>query len=229
VVDADRERLSLLAALKPTLFVTLRTDVVQAATPAAVQEYRASINVEWSPDNGPEVDLETLSSLAHVDAEHFLPEIGNVLPETLVIPVGQAEFFSADLLSATCWQELSARGLDVGLVGEALFGEAFDLAKLRSVVDLVHGRALIVNSLEIAPAWRGAGFGLLAMELAIGELGRGADVAALYPMKPGVADLAERAAVNRALSEYWARVGFVDFNGIMIRDLSGHDEDDSGE
>ena len=141
-----------------------------------------------------------------------------------MIPVGQGEFFWADLRSPTCWEELSGRGLDVGLVGEALFGEAFDLAKLRSVVDLDYGRALIVNSMEIAPAWRGAGFGLLATELTIGELGRDADVAALYPMKPGLADLAERAAVNRALSEYWARIGFVDFDGIMIRDLSRRDE-----
>ena len=185
-MDADRQRLSLVTALKPTLFVTLHTDVVQDASPAAVQEYRAEVYVEWSPDDGPEVDLAALSALAHVDAEHFLPEIGNVLPETLVIPVGHGEFFAADLLSATCWPELSGRGLDVALVGEALFGEAFDLATLRSVVDLVHGRALIVNSMEIEPAWRGAGFGLLATELALGELGRGADVAALYPMKPGV-------------------------------------------
>ncbi len=184
--DVEQGRLSLVTALKPTLFVTLRTDVVQDAGPAAVQEYGATVNVEWSPDDGPEVDLAALSALAHVDAEHFLPEIGNVLPDTLVIPVGQGEFFWADLRSPTCWEELSGRGLDVGLVGEALFGEAFDLAKLRSVVDLDYGRALIVNSMEIEPAWRGAGFGLLATELALGELGRGADVAALYPMKPGV-------------------------------------------
>ena len=74
--EVEQGRLSLVTALKPTLFVTLRTDVVQDSDPAAVQEYRATVSVEWSPDDGPEVDLELPSALAHVDAEHFLPEIG---------------------------------------------------------------------------------------------------------------------------------------------------------
>jgi hypothetical protein len=39
-------------------------------------------------------------------------------------------------------------------------------------------------------------------------------------MRPGVTDLSERAAVSSALSEYWGRIGFAEFNGIMIRDLS---------
>jgi hypothetical protein len=60
---------------------------------------------------------------------------------------------------------------------------------------------------------------LLAAELALRELGRCVDVAALYPMRPGLEDLDERAAANRALSQYWARLGFVDFNGIMILPL----------
>jgi hypothetical protein len=206
--------------LRPTLFVTVRTDLLQTGGESAVvQDYNAEVRVEWSPDNGPDIDLAEFSRLAKVDAERFLP-VGHFMPETLVVSVGNGSLVAADLQAPTCWSDLASRGLDQGLVGEALIGEGFDLTELRSAVDIVHGRALIVNSMEIAPEWRGGQYGLLATDLVIRELGRCADVAALYPMKPGVADLAERAAANRGLSDYWGRIGFVDFNGIMIRDLA---------
>ena len=69
--------------LRPTLFVTLRTDVRQSShgsTPGAVQEYLASVHVEWSPDDGPDVDLAALSTLAHVDAATYLPELEPAAP-----------------------------------------------------------------------------------------------------------------------------------------------------
>jgi GNAT superfamily N-acetyltransferase len=221
VEAAESSRRSVVDGLRPTLFVTLRTDVRQHhGSLPAVQEFLASVQVEWSPDDGPDVDLAALSALAHVDAATYLPELSRLLPETLIMPVGNGRLVSADLLSEMCWDELSALGLDVALVGEALLGEHFDLAELTAEIDLVHGRAVIVNSMEISPDWRGAQYGLLAAELALRELGRCADVAALYPMRPGLEDLDERAAANRALSQYWARLGFVDFNGIMILRLN---------
>lgn len=215
---AESSRRSVVEGLRPTLFVTLRTDVRQSShgsKPGAVQEYLASVHVEWSPDDGPDVDLAALSTLAHVDAATYLPELSRLLPETLIMPVGNGRLVTADLRSESCWDGLSALGLDVALVGEALLGEHFELAELTAEMELVHGRAVIVNSMEISPDWRGAEYGLLATELALRELGRCADVAALYPMQPDLADLDERAAANRALSQYWARLGFVDFNGIM--------------
>ncbi|HQR80131.1 MAG TPA: hypothetical protein PLT68_07920 [Actinomycetota bacterium] len=215
--EAEQIRLSVVRTMRRTLFVTLQTEVVQGDP--AVRDYRARVQVEWSPDNGPDVDPAGLSELAHVDVEGFLPEVGSLLPETLVIPVGEGNLVLAELNSAQCWEELAERSLDLGLVGEALLGEGFDLALLRSTVELVHGRALIANYMEILPEWRGAEYGLLSLELAIRELGRCADVAAMYPMRPGLADLEQRAAANRALSAYWGRMGFVDFNGIMIRPL----------
>lgn len=221
VGTAEQVRLAVVDTMRQTLFVTLQTEVVQGEP--AVQQYRARVQVEWSPDDGPEVDLAGLSELAHVDVEGFMPEVGSLLPETLVIPVGEGDLVLADLTSPQCWEELAAMSLDLGLVGEALLGEGSDLALLRSTIDIVHGCALIANYMEILPEWRGGGYGLLGLELAIRELGRGADVAAMYPMQPGLADLDQRAAANRALSRYWGRVGFVDFNGIMIRALPhGH-------
>lgn len=219
--------MSVLQALGSTLFVTLRTDVVQTQTRSATQEYSATVQVAWSPDDGPDVDLGQLAELTGVDVENYLPEVDSLLPDTLVVPVGHGTLVRADLTAPTCWDELSGRGLDVGLVGEALLGEAFNLAELQASFEVVQGRALIVNYMEILPEWRGARYGLLATELAIRELGRCCDVAAMYPMQPGLADLDERAAANRALSAYWAQLGFVDFNGIMVRDLSVRDADAS--
>ncbi len=205
-------------ALAPTLFVTLRTDLRQPG-PSAVQEYSALIQIQWSPDDGPDVDLKVLSVLTDVDTETYLPELDKQLPDVLAVPVGRGRFVVADLVAPSCWQELAGRSLDLGLVGEALLGEAFDLSELRTAYDVVHERALIVDSVEIEPEWRGAGYGLRAAELGVQELGRCADLAALFPMRPGVVDLEERAAAAAGLSRYWAQLGFADYNGIMVREL----------
>ncbi|MGB2737359.1 MAG: hypothetical protein WBC27_04880 [Candidatus Nanopelagicales bacterium] len=221
--DAGSTRLSVVRALRSTLFITLRTDVVQPTARSATQavhDYTGIVKVEWSPERGQDVDLTALSAMTNLDVEGFVPEVDSLLPKTLVIPVGRGEFVTADLQAPDCWEELDSRGHDLGLVGRALLGEGFDLAELRAAFELVHMRAVIVNSMEIDPEWRGAKLGLLATELAIRELGKGADVAALFPMKPGLADLAERAAANRALSGFWGHLGFVEFNGIMVRDLT---------
>lgn len=214
------DRASVVKGLRQTLSVTVRTELLQP-TPVAVQEYTAALNVHWSPDDGPDVNRAALSELAKVDIDAYLPELDRFLPDTLAIPVGQGSFVSVDLLAPSCWTELAGRGRDLGLVGEGLLGEAFDLSELRSTLDMTHGRAVIVNYVEIAPAWRGAKYGLLAAELVIRELGRCADAAALYPMQPGLEDLGERATAAAALADYWGQIGFVDFNGIMIRDLTG--------
>ena len=75
------------------------------------------MHVEWSPDDGPDVDLAALSTLAHVDAATYLPELSRLLPETLIMPVGNGRLVTADLRSESCWDGLSALGLDVALVG----------------------------------------------------------------------------------------------------------------
>lgn len=224
---SDPGRELVVKALRATLSVTLRTELVQPqppATTAAVREYAAALNVHWSPDDGPDVDRATLSELANLDVDTYLPELDRFLPDTLAIPVGEGSFVVVDLRAADCWTELSSRGWDLGLVGKALLGEAFDMSELRATLDVTHGHAVIVNYVGISEDWRGAQYGLLATELVIRELGRCADLAALYPMQPGLEDLAERSTAAAALARYWQQIGFVDYNGIMIRALAGDGE-----
>ncbi|MBK6762249.1 MAG: hypothetical protein IPG68_02730 [Micrococcales bacterium] len=213
----ESEELSLAMQMRPTLFVTLQTDLRQMPTP--VQPYRASLAVRWSPDDGPDVDLAELSERTGVDVRNYVPEVGNVMPDGLVASVGEGRFTTVDLSAPDCWECLTGNGQDLAMVGEALLGEKFDQAELRAAFPVVHQRAVIVEHVEVVPEWRGAGYGLVAIEIVLRELGRCADVAALYPMQPGLTDLAERQEASERLTRHWGRLGFADFNGIMAKAL----------
>ena len=210
-------RLSVVTGLRSTLHVELSATLVQPSSPAQV--YSAIVQVSWSPDNGPDVDSEALSELVGVDTDLYLPELSSLLPDTVTVDVGHGEFVSADIGAPDCLQELADIGPGVGLVGKALFGEGLLQKELRATFELPHEHVIIVAHMEIDPQWRGAGYGLLATELVLRELGRAADIAALFPMKPGLDDLAQRDAAARALADYWGRIGFAEFNGIMAMGL----------
>ncbi len=186
---------------------------------SAAQVYAAVVQVSWSPDNGPDVDPEALSELVGVDTNAYLPELSSLLPDTVTVDVGHGEFVAADVSAPDCLQELEDIGPGVGLVGKALYGESLQQKELRASYDIAYGHVVIVAHMEIDPQWRGAGYGLLATELVLGELGRAADAAALFPMQPGLDDFAERDASARALADYWGRIGFSEFNGIMAMAL----------
>jgi len=209
---------SLAMSMQPSLFVTLQAHLEQ--TPAPVQAYRADIAVRWSPDDGLDVDLAELSERTGIDVRNYVPEVANVMPDGLVAPVGKGRFATVDLSAPDCWESLSQKGHDLAMIGEALLGEGFDQAELRAAFPVVHQRAVIVEHVEVDPEWQGAGYGLVATELVLRELGRCADLAALYPMRPGLADLDERHAASERLAGYWARLGFAGFNGIMAKLLA---------
>lgn len=213
----ESSRLAVVRTMRSTLGVEVCAELTQQ--PAPVVECRVRLYVRWSPDDGPDVDPTEFSRLAGVDVESYLPEVGNGLPDVLTVTVGSGMFYAVDLEAPDCWKDLAARSLDLGLVGEALLGEKFDEAELRTRFEIVHERAIIVANVEVLPQWQGGSYGLLATEVVLRELGRSADVAALYPMKPGLADLSERAAAAAGLAQYWGRIGFTDFNGIMARAL----------
>ena len=217
VNHTHQRTLSVVANLRSPLHVRLRTSLVQPAT--AVQLHDAKVRISWSPDHGPDVDLAVLSELTGFDTESFLQELSGPIPETLTTTVGRGEFAVVDLSAPRFCEELADVGPDFGLVGRALLGENFDQAELRASFATTHQRAVIVANMEIGHKWRGAAYGLLATELVLGELGRCADVAALFPMKPGLEDLAARDASARALADYWGRIGFAEFNGIMAMQL----------
>lgn len=217
MVQQQSLRMSVVTALKPTLFVTLSTDLRQ--TVSSVQPYVASVKVRWSPDDGPDVDTDELSTMAHVQIQTYLPELFKFLPETLAIPVGSGRFATADLAAPECAQDLLAHGMDLGLVGHVLRGDDGDLAPLRSAFPGARDRVLIADYLQIDDDWRGSGYGVLAMNLILGAMRELVDLAALYPMGPGLTDFAERQASHDALSVYWAKAGYRPFDSIMVRDL----------
>lgn len=194
--------------LAPTLLVRLTIDVPRADSHPAIRDHSAKVLVRWSPDI--ELDLPTLSEMAGIKAENHSEEVE--------IQVGWGRLATVDLTVADCWEQLSQRA-DLRLVGHALMGERFDMAELRASYPLLHQRVLIADYLEIDPHWRGAAYGLVALDLAVNELGKGSDVAALFPMRPGVQDLAERDAASLALFRYWRQIGFEEFNGIMAKGL----------
>ncbi len=217
VVKSDDLRLSVVRRLRQTLFVTLITEIEQ--DDAGVHDYRIEVGVRWNPDEGPDVDLAELALLSHVDVESYLPELIKSLPKTLVVPVATGSVAVVDLANPDCLEQLRARSMDLALVGEALWGEDLDLRPLTEQYPLTSLRVLIANNLVVLPEWRGAGMGLLAMELVLERLRPGLALAALYPMQPGLTDFAERNASNERLSSYWSRIGFEPFEGIMVRPL----------
>ena len=217
MVQQQSLRMSVVTALKPTLFVTLSTDVRQKS--CSVRPYTASVKVRWSPDDGPDVDTDELSAMAHVQIQTYLPELFKFLPETLAITVGSGRFAIADLAAPECPQDLLANGMDLGLVGHVLLGQDGDLAPLRSGFPGARERILIADYLEINPDWRGAEYGVLAMNLVVEAMAELVDLAALYPMGAGLTDFGQREASHEALSRYWARAGYRRFDSIMVRDL----------
>lgn len=214
-VETEDLRLSVVRTLRETLYVRLSSDIEQ--DDSGVHDYQVSVGVRWSPDGGPSVDLPELSLLSHVDAELYLPELNKSLPDPLSIQVGAGTFAVADLRDSGCLHELSRRSLDLGLVGKALWGVNQDLRPLTDTYDFEGSRVLIANSMEISAQWRGAGYGLLATEMVLTRLQPGVALAALYPMQHGLSELEARAESHRILSDYWSRIGFEEFDGIMVR------------
>jgi hypothetical protein len=217
MVQQQSLRSAVAAALKPTLFLTVSTEVRQQRS--SVQPYNVAVKVRWSPDDGPDVDTDELSAMAHVQIQTYLPELFKFLPETLSIPVGSGRFALADLAAPTCVQDLVANGMDLGLVAHVLRGEAGDLQPLHKAYPGARERVLIADFLEIDSEWRGAGYGVLAMQLLLGAFRELVDVAALYPMGPGLTDFEERESSHAALSVLWARAGYMPFDSIMVQDL----------
>jgi hypothetical protein len=213
----ESARVSVVRALAATLAVRLVTEVDRQSVNRAVHDYQATVLVRWSPDQ--EADLDALSAMAGIDAAAHLPEVGS-RPEPLEFVVGRGTFATVDLAAPSCWEELSSRP-DLRILGSALLGEDLDQSELRVAYPILHDRAVIAEHLEIDELWRGGDYGCTALELALAELGRDADVAALFPMAPGVQNLAARDAASIRLSRLWARAGFEEFNGVMARGLVG--------
>jgi hypothetical protein len=100
---------------------------------------------------------------------------------------------------------LDAESGDLATVGEAL------LAGYEDLMDDLGGAdpgVVIVDQVHIQPAWRSLRLGLIGTGLTVRELGRGASMAVLYPMEPGIDEEDRRAASRERLTRYWGRLGF---------------------
>lgn len=212
----EAERLAVVRDLGWTLCVRITTEVPRTDPTPAVRDHDARILVRWSADS--DVDPDTLAEMTHLGAENYLPEVASGWGPR-EIDVGWASLATIDLAVEDCWAQLAQRQ-DLRLVGRALLGERLDLRELRAAYPGRHRWALVASMLQIDPHWRGAEYGLVALDLAVRELGRRADVAALFPMAPGVQDLTERDVASIGLFRYWARAGFEEFNGVMARSLA---------
>lgn len=204
----ERARLAVVHALAPSLWVRLTIDVPRADRHPPLRDHSAQVFVTWSPDS--DLDLAAVSQMGGIKAENH--------SEPVAIQVGRGRLATVDLTVPDWWDAVSARP-DLRIVGRAVLGEKFDMAELRAAYPLLHQRVLIADYLEIESQWRGANYGLVALDLAVNELGKGSDVAVLFPMEPGVQDVAERDAASLALFRYWSLIGFEEFNGIMAKGL----------
>jgi hypothetical protein len=125
---------------------------------------------------------------------------------------------------------LDGEDADLGLVAEALFAPATgQLAlELDELIEPAGSRLLILNSVRLAPEWRGFGLGVLLAGTAMKKLSGGARLAACYPAplaEPGDADGEDdpvaRGVAEATLSEVWAQLGFEHFRGgVHVLDLN---------
>lgn len=117
---------------------------------------------------------------------------------------------------------------DLGLIAETVFsagGGNLD-PELDDLLEPVGSRILILNSVRLAPEWRGFGFGALLAGTAIKKLAGGARAAVCYPAPIGEPDEEEPSEAAReraiqALGRVWAQLGFEHFrDGVHVLDLS---------
>ncbi len=137
---------------------------------------------------------------------------------------------------------LDGEDADLGLVAEALFDPATSrpVPEFDELVEPAGERLLVLDSVRLAPQWRGFGLGVLLAGTAIRKLSGGVRAAACYPAPLGEAgdadreeepeEAAERAVAMATLSEVWGQLGFEHFRrGVHVLDLNRVTLDESLE
>lgn len=128
---------------------------------------------------------------------------------------------------------LDGEDADLGLIAETIFsaGNGGLDPDLDMQLEPIGSRILILNSVRLAPEWRGFGLGVLLAGTAIKKLSGGVRAAVCYPApidEPASGhpdtrqgDPAERQDAVAALGRAWGRLGFEHFrNGIHVLDLN---------
>lgn len=205
----------LTGSLNARLECELRTADNQMEPPGAV-DYYATFFVDWFPgDMDTEPDGVVLAAAARAAG------ITDADSECVEIPVGRAHFLIVDTADPNLYEALDAREGDLELLGSVLLSQGHLVDALADQLEIGSGYGILGNSLSIDAPWRGMHLGLRGAALALNELRRGCDFAAVFPMEPGTRKEDERHASHARLAKYWARLGFELWqNQIMVLDLN---------
>ena len=102
------------------------------------------------------------------------------------------------------------------------------VSDLDDVLESFDADLLIIDAVNVAPAWRGRQLGALLAASAVERLGRGCRAAACFPAPLGGASQAKTPAHKRAVSKltnHWQSVGFTPWKkGISLLDTASFSE-----
>jgi hypothetical protein len=205
--------------LTGSLFTRLECELRTADNrmePSGAVDYYATFFVDWFPS---EIDTEPDEVVLAAAAR--AAGIADATSECIEIPVGRAHFLIVDSADPNLYEALDAKEGDLELLGSALLSQGHLVDALADQLEPGSGYGILGNSLCIDAPWRGMHLGLRGAALALNELRRGCDFAAVFPMEPGTMTEDERQASHARLAKYWARLGFEHWqNQIMVLDLN---------
>lgn len=141
--------------------------------------------------------------------------------------VGEIEIVLVDPHRPDAFGVLDGHDADLGYIGEVVLNpgsRGLDPA-LADRLECFGTRLLILNSVRLAPQWRGFGIGVLLAGLAMQRLSGGCMAAVCHPAPLADADEdedpAREAAAGQKLAEVWPQLGFEHFrDGIYVIDLA---------
>lgn len=121
------------------------------------------------------------------------------------------------------WDALDAMEADLEKVASTVLdpstGSLAD--ELEERIEPMHDQMLILNSVTLAPEWRGFGVGALLAGVALQTLAPGARLAVTYPAPVDDAEGADRRAATVKLGRVWQQLGFEPFrDGVWVLDLA---------
>ncbi|WP_405056817.1 hypothetical protein OG474_29260 [Kribbella sp. NBC_01505] len=208
----------------------LRTFAVRLATeltlpgeehyPPGAVDYHASFSLTWYSFTADDPsDLQLLETIA---------DQGTETDDGIEFTVGQAHLVKVDLSQSGLFDALDAREADLEYLASLLFTERSNGEyEIESELEGFYSDAILVNSAEVDPLWRGHKLGLLGAGTAINELGRGCGLVALDAMQPGTRGAAARKASHQRLAGYWSQLGFTPWRDrVLILDLALRTFDD---
>jgi hypothetical protein len=205
------------SALLDTLEVQLSTQLSlpgEEPYPPGAVDYWSHVQLTWYPEDATAEDLRVLGPLASQGTE---------IDDGVRFEIGRAHFVMVDLSRSDLFDALDAREADLGYLAGVLFPRPEDGTTYAIADELLaaDSNAVLVNSVEIDPPWRGLKLGLLSTGIALLELGRGCSFAALDAMEPATKGADRRKSVHKRLTWYWHQLGFESWRErVMILDLS---------